>query len=68
MKKKYLSRRIELTDAEGIVSCHDLSIVSIDDYGNIELSPYVSEVHSVEYVDGMLRLSQDDAGRWHKSI
>lgn len=62
-----MSRRIELTDAEGRTTSHELSIITVDEQGYIELTPYAREVHSVEYVDGVLRLTQDKAGRWHKN-
>ncbi len=63
--KKFLSRKVVLKDSQGLETSYPISIATLYDDGSIGIYPFIKEEHSVEYVDGELRLSQDGAGKWH---
>lgn len=61
MKKRFISRRVEVTDAQGKKSVYSLSVVTIelDAEGivrNVDVTPFEKEIACVEYIDPILRI------------
>lgn len=61
MKKRFISRRVEVTDAQGKKSVYSLSVVTIelDTEGivrNVDVTPFEKEIANVEYIDPILRI------------
>lgn len=56
-----MSRRVEVTDAQGKKSVYSLSVVTVnlDAKGivrNVDVTPFETEIAGVEYIDPILRI------------
>lgn len=61
MKKRFISRRVEVTDAQGKKSVYSLSVVTVDldskgIVRNVDVTPFEKEIAGVEYIDPILRI------------
>lgn len=61
MKKRFISRRVEVTDAQGKKSVYSLSVITVDldaegIVRNVDVTPFEKEIAGVEYIDHTLHI------------